>query len=138
MLLSSETGTSLTGVMSSVALPTTLSGAEFSPYAGITDETKREKNVYLDRGVTPSWVFLDAELTSHTPSPLWAGTGMKLLGALSRPVPEPPPPGELRKVKITFRCSLCGTEVRMSVAPQEDPEPPRHCQEEMDLVAPID
>ena len=64
--------------------------------------------------------------------------GMSLLGALSRPVPEPPPPGELRKVKITYRCSLCGAEVQMKVAPQEDPEPPRHCQEDMDRVAPLE
>jgi len=64
--------------------------------------------------------------------------GMALLGGLSRPVPEPPPPGELRKVKIAFRCSLCGTEVRMTISPNEEPQPPRHCQEDMDLMAPID
>ncbi len=39
-----------------------------------------------------------------------------MLGGLVRPMPEPPPPGELRKVKITYRCSICGTEVRMTVA----------------------
>jgi hypothetical protein len=64
--------------------------------------------------------------------------GMAMLGGLSRPVPEPPPAGELRKVKIAFRCSLCGTEVRMTVSPNEEPQPPRHCQEDMDLLAPID
>ena len=64
--------------------------------------------------------------------------GMVLLGGLARPIPEPPPPGELRKVKIVYRCSLCGTEVRMTVAPHEEPQSPRHCQEEMELVAPID
>jgi hypothetical protein len=64
--------------------------------------------------------------------------GMAALGALARPLPEPPPAGELRKVKIAYRCSLCGTEIQMRVAPQEDPDPPRHCMEEMDLVTPID
>ncbi len=64
--------------------------------------------------------------------------GLGMLRALARPLPEPPPPGELRKVAITYRCGVCGTEVRMTVAPHEDPEPPRHCQEEMDLRAPID
>jgi hypothetical protein len=63
---------------------------------------------------------------------------MAMLGGLSRPVPEPPPPGELRKVKIAFRCSICGTEVRMTVSPNEEPQAPRHCQEDMDLMAPID
>lgn len=64
--------------------------------------------------------------------------GWMMLGGLSRPVPAPPPAGELRKVKITYRCSICGTEVRMTVAPNEDPDPPRHCQEDMDLVTPVD
>ena len=64
--------------------------------------------------------------------------GFAMLGGLARPVPEPPPPGELRKVKITYRCSICGTEVRMTVANDEMPEPPRHCQDEMDLVTPVD
>ena len=64
--------------------------------------------------------------------------GLAMLRGLARPVPEPPPAGELRKVKITYRCSICGTEVRMTVAPDEDPEPPRHCLEDMDLVAPVD
>ena len=41
--------------------------------------------------------------------------GMMMLGGLARPVPEPPPAGELRKVKIIYRCSICGTEVRMTV-----------------------
>ncbi|MCY3850009.1 MAG: hypothetical protein F4Y27_11525 [Acidimicrobiaceae bacterium] len=64
--------------------------------------------------------------------------GLAMLRGLARPAPEPPPAGELRKVKITYRCSICGTEVRMTVAPDEDPEPPRHCLEDMDLVAPVD
>lgn len=62
-----------------IALPTTLSGAEYSPYVGITDEAKHEKNIYLDKAVAPRWVLLDAELSLHTPTPLWAATGMKLL-----------------------------------------------------------
>ena len=63
--------------------------------------------------------------------------GMTMLGGMARPIPEPPPAGELRKVKIAFRCSLCGAEVKMTVAPDEDPQAPRHCQEDMEIVAPI-
>lgn len=62
--------------------------------------------------------------------------GFAMLGGMSQPVPEPPPPGELRKVKIQFRCSICGSEVRMTTANDEVPDPPKHCLEEMDLVAP--
>ena len=64
--------------------------------------------------------------------------GLVMLRGLARPTPEPPPPGELRKVKIVYRCSLCGTEVRMTIAPDVDPAPPKHCLEDMDLVAPIE
>jgi hypothetical protein len=64
--------------------------------------------------------------------------GFSVLSGLATPLPPPPPPGELRKVRLTYRCSICGTEVRMTSANDEVPDPPRHCQEDMDLVAPID
>ena len=64
--------------------------------------------------------------------------GFAMLGGMARPVPEPPPPGELRKVRLTYRCSICGTEVRMTSANDQMPEPPRHCMEDMDLVTPVD
>jgi hypothetical protein len=64
--------------------------------------------------------------------------GFAMLGGLAQPVPEPPPAGELRKVKIMYRCSICGTEVRMTVANDQMPDPPRHCLEDMDLVTPVE
>ncbi|MXW96449.1 MAG: hypothetical protein F4110_13760 [Acidimicrobiaceae bacterium] len=64
--------------------------------------------------------------------------GLGMLRNLARPLPEPPDPGILRKVKIEYRCAICGAEVRMTIAPHEDPEPPRHCQDEMDLVTPVE
>jgi len=42
--------------------------------------------------------------------------GFMVLGGFARPVPAPPPPGELRKVRLTYRCSICSTEVRMTAA----------------------
>ena len=74
--------------------------------------------------VVAGWVILKA--------------GFAVMSSLATPLPPPPPPGELRKVRLTFRCSICGTEVRMTSANDEVPEPPRHCQEDMELVAPID
>lgn len=59
--------------------------------------------------------------------------GLAVLRMLATPIPEPPPAGELRKVKLQYRCSLCGTEVRMTVAPDEAPVPPRHCLDDMEL-----
>lgn len=64
--------------------------------------------------------------------------GFAMLSGLATPLPPPPPPGELRKVRLVYRCSICGTEVRMTSANDEVPDPPRHCQEDMDLVAPIE
>jgi hypothetical protein len=63
--------------------------------------------------------------------------GYAMISGLAQPVPEPPEPGTLRKVRLTYRCSICGTEVKMTSAAAEDPEPPRHCLEDMELVAPI-
>ena len=64
--------------------------------------------------------------------------GVTMLRALARPVPPPPESGLLRKVSIRYRCSICGAEVKMTIAPDEDPDPPRHCQDDMALMAPIE
>jgi hypothetical protein len=62
--------------------------------------------------------------------------GFGLVRAVATPLPPPPPPGELRKVNLHYRCTVCGAQVRMTAAPDELPEPPRHCMEEMQQVAP--
>lgn len=64
--------------------------------------------------------------------------GSTILGSFARPVPAPPDPGELRKVRLVYRCSICYTEVRMTMANDEVPEAPRHCMEDMELVTPVD
>ncbi len=61
--------------------------------------------------------------------------GFSIIGAFARPVPEPPPPGELRRVKLIYRCNECGAELRMTLANDEVPDPPRHCAGEMELIA---
>tara|TARA_B110000438_G_C15776116_1_gene634134 strand:+ start:654 stop:905 length:252 start_codon:yes stop_codon:yes gene_type:complete len=61
-------------------------------------------------------------------------TGMFILRSLATPPPSPPPPGELRKIKLLFKCELCGAEVRMTAAREENPEAPRHCMEDMELI----
>jgi hypothetical protein len=61
--------------------------------------------------------------------------GVAMIRSMIRPMPEPPPPGELRRVKLVYRCPVCGMELRVTAAANEDPVPPRHCMDEMDLVA---
>jgi DNA-directed RNA polymerase subunit RPC12/RpoP len=98
--------------------------------------------VWLAVFVVAAWLLTRASLVALVIAALvvWVlfKIGFAMLGGLARPVPEPPPPGELRKVKITYRCSICGTEVRMTVANDQMPDPPRHCQEDMELVTPVD
>ena len=61
--------------------------------------------------------------------------GFAVIGAFARPIPDAPPAGELRRVKLKYRCNICGTEIRMTLANDEVPEPPRHCTEDMELTA---
>ena len=64
--------------------------------------------------------------------------GIVMLRSMTAPPPPPPPAGEMRRINVRYRCTVCGVELRMVMAPDEDPPPPKHCLEEMDLVAPID
>jgi len=64
--------------------------------------------------------------------------GLMMLRGMAAPIPEPPPPGELRKVKINYRCMICGSEVRMTMSTDQEPEAPRHCMQEMDIVTPVE
>ena len=64
--------------------------------------------------------------------------GLGVIRMFARPVPAPLPPGEMRRVNLKYRCSICGTEVKMTRATDELPEAPRHCLEDMELVAPVE
>jgi hypothetical protein len=61
--------------------------------------------------------------------------GFWALRLIGRPAPAPPPVGELRKVNVRYRCPMCGMEMKVLLAPDQDPVPPRHCMEEMELTA---
>jgi hypothetical protein len=67
---------------------------------------------------------------------LWK-SGIGLLRSFTTPMPPPPPAGEMRKVNVRYRCSVCGLEIKLTLAPDEDPPPPRHCLEDMEVVAPL-
>ncbi|MCB1509615.1 MAG: iron-containing alcohol dehydrogenase [Hyphomicrobiaceae bacterium] len=60
-----------------VAVPTTLSGGEFSALAGITDEIRKAKELFRHPLIIPSAVVLDPAVTVHTPEWLWISTGIR-------------------------------------------------------------
>ncbi len=62
-----------------IAIPTTLSAAEYSGRAGYTDERTRTKARYADPRLVPRTVFLDPEVTLETPSWLWSSSGIRAL-----------------------------------------------------------
>jgi alcohol dehydrogenase class IV len=62
-----------------VALPTTLSGAEYTGMIGITDPATDYRDPYRFDELAPTTVVLDPAVTAATPDRLWAGTGVKIL-----------------------------------------------------------
>lgn len=60
-----------------VAIPTTLSAAEYDGVFGMT--TDGVKDLYLDLGIVPDVVVLDPDVTRSTPRWLWASTGVRAL-----------------------------------------------------------
>lgn len=60
-----------------IAVPTTLSGAEFTPFAGITDTARNVKEGYAHPDMAPQTVILDPRVTVHTPAELWLSTGIR-------------------------------------------------------------
>ena len=62
-----------------VAVPTTLSGAEWAERVGVTDEEAGRKSGFVDTAAVPPVVILDPESTRFTPEKLWLPTGIRAL-----------------------------------------------------------
>lgn len=60
-----------------IAIPTTLSAAEFSHIAGYT--IGGEKTGIRDKAITPSYVFIEPQAAMETPPELWRSTGIRAL-----------------------------------------------------------
>jgi len=63
-----------------IAVPTTLSAAEYTHAGGVTDEKTRVKSGVYDMRVLPRTVIADPALTLSTPDWLWVSTGIRALG----------------------------------------------------------
>ena len=64
--------------------------------------------------------------------------GLGMLRSMTSSLPPPPPSGEMRRINVRYRCGVCGVELRLTMAPDEQPPPPRHCMEDMELIVPKD
>src|SRR5206468_2757498 len=62
-----------------VAVPTTLSAAEFTPFAGVSDAARHVKEGYAHPLLAPRAVVLDPATTLATPPKRWLSTGLKPL-----------------------------------------------------------
>ncbi len=60
-----------------ICCPTTLSGGEFNPLSGATDENIGHKQGYEHYLMAPVAIVLDPALTVHTPEWLWLSTGVR-------------------------------------------------------------
>jgi maleylacetate reductase len=67
------------GYPQQVAIPTTLSGAEWANRAGVTDERSGRKRGFADPKTVPRVVVLDPEATVFTPEKLWLSTGIRAM-----------------------------------------------------------
>jgi maleylacetate reductase len=62
-----------------IAVATTLSAAEFTSGAGVTDERGPRKQVFVYPRLAPDIVILDPRVTAQTPPRLWFSTGIRAL-----------------------------------------------------------
>ncbi|MCJ1381246.1 hypothetical protein MMC17_004355 [Xylographa soralifera] len=60
-----------------ISIPTTLSGGEYSDYAGCTDDVSGVKYLFRPPLKGPSLIILDAALTITTPIHTWLSTGIR-------------------------------------------------------------
>jgi maleylacetate reductase len=79
-----------------IVVPTTLSGAEFSNLAGVTDAERGIKDAYTANEMAARTVILDPEATLDTPEWLWLSTAIRsvdhavetLCSAAPQPLPD--------------------------------------------------
>ncbi len=88
-----------------LAIPTTLSAAEYDGIFGMTHEGR--KDLYNDSRLSPRVVLLDPDLTRLTPRALWAGSGIRALDHaveiyLSRSATPVTDAAALHAVKLLF------------------------------------
>ncbi|KAG1753033.1 alcohol dehydrogenase IV [Suillus lakei] len=80
-----------------IAIPTTLSAAEYTSGAGYTNK-QGDKVLVVHQDLSPAGIILDAELTLSTPEQLWLSTGMRALDHAVESLYSPRVPLPLKKL----------------------------------------
>lgn len=70
---------SLVGAIRSIAVPTTLSGAEFASLGGALNTELKQKQGYNHPDLAPVAIVFDPALTAHTPPRLWFSAAVRTL-----------------------------------------------------------
>ena len=96
-----------------IAIPTTLSGGEYSIIGGAMDTKIQLKERYTGDDICPQVVILDPEITLHTPDWLWLSTAIRSVdhaveGLCSNSTNPLIPPMALNSLQL-FGSSLRGT-----------------------------
>ena len=60
-----------------ISIPTSLSGGEYSPFAGGTNDDTHRKHSFAAPNKGPALVILDATLSKTTPASVWLSTGIR-------------------------------------------------------------
>lgn len=60
-----------------IAIPTSISGGEYIPFAGITDEENKTKYQFTGRCQGPALIILSGELAKDTPVRTWLASGVR-------------------------------------------------------------
>jgi alcohol dehydrogenase class IV len=66
-------------ILPHIAIPTTLSGGEFTFSASMKHEQSRSKQLFIYYNLAPRFVILDPEVTLETPKDLWLSSGIKAI-----------------------------------------------------------
>ncbi len=67
----------ITSKIRQIAVPTTLSGGEYSVVGGAMDTEKKLKQGYFGSDICPKVVILDPHISVHTPEWLWLSTAIR-------------------------------------------------------------
>jgi len=59
-----------------ICIPTSLSGGEYTPYAGVTDDETKEKTQFSPPLQSPSLIVLSGEVATTTPLKVWLESGV--------------------------------------------------------------